>query len=52
MWNGTAETLKTRPARMKTRPITAPSAGGPAAKTLAMDTKLVVPAKPYTSDEP
>ncbi|MGY4376669.1 hypothetical protein ACVWZ3_004308 [Bradyrhizobium sp. i1.3.6] len=44
MWNGTAETLKQRPASRKTRPNTRPIFETVAAA--AMPVKLTVPVKP------
>ena len=51
MWNGTAETLKARPAMMKTMPTTTPSEtasppAAPWAKIAPSSVKLVVPEKP------
>ena len=44
MWNGTAETLKQRPASRKTRPNTRPIFD--AVTAAAMPVKLTVPVKP------
>ena len=55
MWKGTAETLNASPARMKTMPITRPTDGassGWAANSAARVSKDVVPANPYTSEQP
>ena len=50
MWNGTAETLKQKPANRNTSPKIKPVPAS--AAEWAMPVKLTVPVKPYTSDAP
>jgi len=50
MWNGTAETLKQKPANRNTSPMIRPMLSWLAA--LAMPANVTVPVKPYTSEAP
>ena len=52
MWNGTADTLKTKPIRSRTSPIAAMSGSAPETYCAPAMTRLVVPAEPYTSAMP
>ncbi len=46
MWNGTADSLKARPATTNTMPITSPAGGVPLVSAIASRPKSMEPAKP------